>query len=74
LPQQAAAGEAELQRMARNLTVAVAPDDFKAADQLEPQAGAYSGTQSQVWQCATTLLRAAVPAGSANGHGALLSS
>ena len=34
---QAAAGHEEVQRMARNLTVAVAPDDFKAADQLEPQ-------------------------------------
>ena len=27
----------ELQRMARNLTVAVAPDDFKEANKLEPQ-------------------------------------
>lgn len=29
--------EGELQRMARNLTVAVAPDDFKEASKLEPQ-------------------------------------
>ncbi|KAK9902118.1 hypothetical protein WJX75_004921 [Coccomyxa subellipsoidea] len=29
--------EPELQRMVRNLTVALAPDDFKAADELGPQ-------------------------------------
>ena len=28
--------EGELQRMARNLTVAIAPDDFKPANELEP--------------------------------------
>jgi hypothetical protein len=31
--------EGELQRMARNLTVAIAPDDFKEANKLEPQVG-----------------------------------
>ena len=36
---QAGQSEAEIQRMARNLTVAVAPDDFKAAADLEPQVG-----------------------------------
>ena len=29
--------EGALQEMARNLTIAVAPDDFKPANQLEPQ-------------------------------------
>ena len=29
--------EGELQRMARNLTVALAPDDFKPVKDLEPQ-------------------------------------
>ena len=29
--------EGDLQEMARNLTIALAPDDFKPANELEPQ-------------------------------------